>query len=105
MNEKNIKYSEGVYLDKNWDEFETTYNEFCINNKNTAIKMATIILEGFQENEVFRNYVPQSVFYDTNDKIWVVSFWEGENTNSDGPDFNIAIKAENAQVVKMWCGE
>ena len=27
MNEKNIKYSEGVYLDKNWDEFETIIDD------------------------------------------------------------------------------
>ena len=45
----------------------------------------------------------QQVFFDTQDEIWIVSFWE--NNEMVGSDFSIAIKAENAQVIKMWVGE
>lgn len=100
-----IEYEEGIYPYEDLINHELGITETCINKKETAIKIASCILEEFQEKGYFGGYTPQSVFFDTKDKIWIVSFWESRDIYTDGADFSIAIKAENAQVIKMWVGE
>lgn len=100
MNE--ITFQEGVWSDKDWEKVEFPFEKDCIPDKETAVNVTKLFLGKFQQQNYFINYVPQSVFYDTEDKIWIVSFSEGDYP---GADFTIAIRRENAEVVKMWVGE
>ena len=95
-----------IYDNKDWENMDGYIDEICIPDKNMAINIASAILERFKNEGLFINYIAQTVFYDTQDKIWVVSFWENEKKDFiKGGDFCIALKAENSQVIKIWCGE
>ena len=100
-----IPYQEGIYDDKDWENIDIPVNEVCIPDKDTAIKVASAIVDRFQKEGYFPDYIPQTVFFDTEDKIWIISFGENRGLYDDGSDFSIALKAENAEVIKMWVGE
>ena len=103
-NTDRIKYDEGVYPRKDWENLEVAVEEKCVSNKNTAISIGNAILLNFQDQGYFPNYVLQTVFYDTEDEIWILSFWE-DNVNYPGSDFCIAINKSDGRVIKMWVGE
>jgi uncharacterized protein YqgQ len=103
-------YEEGIFEPKDWENIQFPIKDDCIPDKETAIKVAKIFLENLQKQNFFTNNVLGSVFYDTEDKIWIVSFWEESDYMLDGyvtvgGDLSIAIRRENAEVVKMWPGE
>lgn len=104
MNESNITSSKGIYSNKDWDTLELPFSAECIPDSETAIAVTKNIVMSFQKEGKFLDYVPQFVFFDIEDNIWIVSFWP----NIDGyigSSFNIVIKKDNAQVVKMWIEE
>ena len=97
---RGIQYEEGIYHNKAWEDVEFPFNAICIPDKDTAISIATRIVRNFQKDGYFINYVVQSVFYDTEDEIWIIHFWE--NNRGISASFSIALRAENAQVIQMW---
>jgi hypothetical protein len=96
-----VLYEEGSYDKTHWESSGYMSGD-CIPDKNTAIRIAVVILENFQNDVQFKNVVVQKVFFDTQDKIWIVSFWED---GMIGGDFEIAMRADNAQVIRMIAGE
>lgn len=104
MEYSNIEVTEGIYPNKNWDDIMFPISETCVPDKETAVSLARNMIVNFQKNGKFIDYVPQSVFYDTQDHIWIISFWE-DIEGYIGASFSIAIKEDNAQVVKMWVDE
>lgn len=107
-NYTDIKYEEGIYQHKNWNLIEFPIEEVCVPDKETAISIAKGIILNFQEQGKFKEYIPQHVFFDTEDNFWIVSFWPStgnDNIEYIGATFSIAIKKENAQVLKMWINE
>lgn len=65
--------------------FHTTYNE---NNSQSMI-----------------NQTPQSVFFDKQDEIWIVSFGMDSKENVVGGDCSIAIQKQDGRVLRIWFGE
>ena len=100
MNESNIVISSGIYSNKDWDKFEFPFSAECIPDSETAIAVTKSIVMNFQKEGKFCDYAPQLVFFDVEDNIWIVSFWP-KIEGYIGSGFNIAIRKENAQVVKM----
>lgn len=100
---REIIFTEGVWHDKEWNKLEFPFENDCIPDKETAIILTKVFLENFQRQNYFTNYVAQSVFYDTEDRIWIVSF--SESKDYPGAVFSIAIREDNAEVVKMWVEE
>lgn len=96
-----IKISQGIYRDKNWDNYEFPINEICVPDANTALAIAEVILSNYQNQGKFKNYYPQTIFEDTQDQIWIISFYPN-TTNYIGATFNIAIKKEDATIIKIW---
>ncbi len=87
---------------------EVTVTDTCVPDKETAIKIAEGITSGFQKEGYFPGYVPQHVFFDTDKDVWIVSFWaepENDKVIYTGACFSVAIRKDNAAVVKMWVGE
>ncbi len=104
--ERTIPYSEGIYPDKDWDKVEIPFSEDCIADKETAVQFADVILEGFQKRGSFENYSAQEVFLDTEDGIWIVSYWEEKpGVVIVGGGFNIAFRRDDCTVIKMWVEE
>lgn len=104
----NIEFKKGTYYDKNWEEETGTYQQDVIPDKDTAVKIATQIFNGMEKNSDMEKYVPQSVFYDEIDGIWIVSFWEKKEDSemlTVGDDCSIALKRKNGQVLRIWFGE
>lgn len=102
-----VEYESGEYFNKNWDEQVGTYQEDVIPNMETAINVATQIFEGMKKSSDSQEYVPQYVFYDEKDAIWIVSFWKefDSDTVIVGGDCSIAIQRKDGKVMRIWFGE
>lgn len=101
-----IKYESGNFHDKNWNETIGTYSGMAvIPDEETALKIAEAIFDGMEKSKEAQKYVPQSVFYDNQDEIWIVSFWENSNQLTLGGDCNIALQKKDGKVLRIWFGE
>ena len=100
-----IMYETGIYYNKNWNENVGTYTEDVVSDKDTALSIAKIIFKGMRKSKDAEKYVPTSVFYDEQDKIWIVSFSKETEKILVGGDCNIAIQAKDGKVVRIWFGE
>ena len=61
----------GIYEYKDWDDDIGTYKHPVIPNQDVAIAVATQIFRGMVDNNLRENYVPQMVFYDNLDRIFL----------------------------------
>ena len=101
-----IKYESGVFHDKNWSENVGTYSrQAVIPDEETALKIAKAIFDGMEKSKDVQEYVPQSVFYDNQDEIWIVSFWKNSHEITLGADCNIAMQKKDGKVLRIWFGE
>ncbi len=101
-----INYESGSFYDKNWSDPIGTYGgKAVIPDKETALKIATAIFDGMEKSKEAQGYEPQSVFYDYQDEIWIVSFWKNSNQLSLGGDCNIALQKKDGKVLRIWFGE
>lgn len=122
--EQNVNYKEGVYPYKDWSETLLTYTGEAIPNKESALKVATAVFESLQlvgqitppemaedlPPEKLQRFIPQEVFYDEVDHVWIVCFWEPFRKNWDGsfvvgPCCSIALQKENGAVLRIWFDE
>lgn len=104
-----IKIQSGEYHNKIWnnDNNQNVLDMECVPDKESAIQIANIIFGNKQKQGFFEDYKLQSVFYDVNDLVWVVSFWPSSENGIlyAGSDFNIAISKNDAKILSIWCGE
>ena len=101
-----ITYETGVFYDKNWNETIGTYSgEPVIPNADTALSIAEAIFDGMKKSEKAQGYVPQNVFYDEEDEIWIVSFWGDSKKDNLGGDCSIALQKKDGKVLRIWFGE
>lgn len=101
-----IKYESGNFYDKNWSETIGTYSgRAVIPDEETALKVAEAIFDGMEKSRDAQEYVPQSVFYDNQDGIWIVSFWKDSDQITLGGDCSIAIQKKDGKVLRIWFGE
>lgn len=100
-----VEYRTGNFFNKNWDETIGTYKEAVVPNKETALELATVIFDGMDKSETEKKYVPQSVFYDEKDGIWIISFGKESNKTILGEDCSIAIREADGKVLRIWFGE
>lgn len=101
-----VKYESGIFYDKNWNETVGTYSEKeVIPDEETALKIAKAIFDGMTKSKEMQEYVPQSVFYDNQDEVWIVSFWNNSEQLALGGDCNIALQKKDGKVLRIWFGE
>ena len=74
-------------------------------DEETALKIAKAIFYGMEKSKDAKEYVPQSVFYDNQDEIWIVSFGKNSNHIMLGGDCNIAMQKKDGKVLRIWFGE
>jgi hypothetical protein len=97
-----IDYIEGTY-GKEWDQIQWTFHEDAIPDKETAINVANSIMTGMQKAESkYQGLVIVGLFYDTVDKIWVVSFSKGPHVLGG---MCMALRQDDGCVIKMWAAE
>ena len=100
-----VKYESVDYHDKNWSETLGTYAGVAIPDKETALEIAEAIFNGMDKSKDAQEYVPKSVFYDTQDEIWIISFWKDSDEITLGGDCSIAIQKKDGKVLRIWFGE
>ena len=98
-----VLYEEGVCFDDDLENIDFPFERDCIPDMETAISVTKIFIEIFQQQNYFIDYVPTSVYYGTKDNIWVVTFSKG--FDYPGACLIIALRKENAEVIKMWVEE
>lgn len=101
-----ITYESGVYWNKNWyEESVLNYKGEAVPDKETAIKIAQAVFDTMSVSEYAEKYSPQYVFYDTQDEIWIVSFWDDSDATVLGGNCNIAMQKKDGKVLRIWFGE
>jgi len=100
-----ITFETGIYDNKNWEDPVGTYKGAVIPNKDAAVEVASAIFKGINKSETPPEEVPQYVFYDETDGIWIVSFWKDRSSLEIGNDCSIAIQASDGKVLRIWIGE
>ena len=90
------------------DDTIGTYNGYVIPDKETAISVAVQIFSGMEKGKTAEKFLPQSVFYDEEDEIWIVLFTEpikkyGVATLGNG--CCIAMQKSDGKVLRIWFEE
>lgn len=101
----NVEFQTGIYYNKEWEQTAGTYQGDVIPNEEVAVKVAIQVFEGMKKSSKAQNYGPQSVFYDEQDEVWIVSFGEPSEEESVGGGCSIAIQKEDGKVLRIWYGE
>ena len=99
-----LEFESGSHFDVNWEEITLTYTKPVVSDKETAVKIAEAIFSGMEKDEIEKNYVPQYIFFDEQNEIWIVSFWENNDVIIGG-SINIAIQKNDGKVLKIWYDE
>lgn len=105
MEESMIEYKIGVFDFKNWLEQDGAYQGDVIPNEKVAVLVATQIFNGIDKNIAEQAYIPQQVFYDEEDEVWIVSFWpedEEMGLTTLGGDCSIAMQKKDGKVLRIW---
>lgn len=102
---QDLKYQEGIFYDKNWSDTVGTYEGNVVETKETAVAIATAVYNGIDKSQSMSNFTPQSVFFDKQDEIWIVSFGMDSKENVVGGDCSIAIQKLDGRILRIWFGE
>lgn len=83
------------------------YKGNMVPDKETAIKVATVIFQAQKDSDFTKDYLPSSVWYDEADHIWIVIFKRSEDIGKSvcGGNYTICIRESDAQVIGFRAGE
>ena len=86
-----------------------TYDKAAIPNETVAVNVAQQIFDGMRKSEEMEKHVPLSVFFDTKDEIWIVTFNEpfdeATGTIRVGGGYSFAIQKSDGKVLRIWMNE
>lgn len=105
MSDQEIQFEEGIFYDKNWSDTAGTYTGNVVESKETAVAIATAVYNGMRKSQSMSNLTPQSVFFDSQDEIWIVTFGMDGKENVVGGDCSIAIQKQDGRILRIWFGE
>ena len=103
----NVDYCEGTYYNRNWDEPVGSYIGDIVPNMECAIQLSSMIFSQLLNSEAYVHMTPNYVFYDIEEKVWIVSFWDSTKENNASEAFvgdciSIAIQASDGKVLRIW---
>ena len=109
----NVPYEEGDFdSHNNFEQYhsgEGVYEGDVLPDKESAVKAAKGIFEAISERSDLDEFTPLSIFYDPDDKIWVITFCKQLDKSSGwvhlGDSCSVALKSTDAQVVAIWFEE
>lgn len=105
MSDREIQFEEGIFYDKNWSDTAGTYTGNAVESKETAVAIATAVYNGMHKSQSMSDLTPQSVFFDSQDEIWIVTFGMDSKENVVGGDCSIAIQKLDGRILRIWFGE
>ena len=94
----------GMYPDEM--EFVTGYyyNGEIVQNADLAIALATNIFNNMEKIPEMENYIPQLVYLDTEDHLWIIGFWDKDQHENtlDGYYLRIILDAKTGAVKSIY---
>lgn len=87
------------------DDSVGTYKGEVIPNEECAIAVAEAIFNSMPKSNSMRNHTPQNVYFDEDNKAWIVTFCESSNSLTLGGDCSIALQKADGKVLGIWFGE
>lgn len=100
--EYDFEYVTGIYDKTYWDSYRPPVSD-CIETPEEAVRLCEIIIDPKLKEE---GLVAKSVFYDTEDELWIVRFGPDTTLDKDvaivGGAVAFAIRKKDAQVIKFW---
>ena len=109
--EGKIVYSEGIYSDRFWTPEGIAFmgqpieDKFpLVQNKETAAEIASSIFHAqmLVNNWNTENMVVREVFFDTQDKVWIVVFSDPPVSGLAQGTVTMVLRKDNAQVLAIW---
>ncbi len=102
---QNIRYEEGIYHCREWERpvVNNSDVEDKYTDKDTAVSIAYAEIEKLQQNGIREGDVLQYIFFDTEDEVWVMSFYP--NGNELYSTYQIAVSKQTGEILKMWAME
>ena len=92
-----------------YDETIGIYEKAVIPNKEMALEICNTIIKGMQdvsEQLAENEYVPFSIFYDTEKELWIVSYFARKGKEEFvGNGWSIALRKCDGKVLKIWSEE
>ena len=88
-----------------WESENSPFLHDCLADVETASSVAKLIFSEIQREGYCSGYSLQYIEYQSDPGIWVFTFWDGSDDSGPSATFSMAIRKDNAQVVKMWVDE
>lgn len=98
-----ILREEGIYPNNEWENPELPFVHDCVPNAETAIQVTEVYLKSFQSQHLWPDLSLVVVTFDTEDRVWVVTY--AEEPNYPGACLSFAVRQDTGEVIKMWAGE
>lgn len=106
---KDIRYNTGDFEKENlydWEDHAGVYKEDVVPDRDVALTVGIAVFKGVAKGkEHLETYVPQSVFYDTENEFWVVNFYPDydcdEGVYVTGGDCSVFIRKKDGQVFRI----
>ena len=100
MDYSSVRFESGIHELKMLDYPEKSFLDQAVPDKETAIMIAEIIIKNEQKNGYFEDYVPQLVFFDEQEKLWIITFWRDDG--SIGAECKVVIQQDDAKILGIW---
>lgn len=106
-----IDSGSGIYFDKTWiydNETPGTYRGIVVPDETTALSIAAAVFNGMEKSAEVQEFTPQEIFYDVEDRIWIVNFAKEDShpfLQMLGNDCSIVIQASDGKILKIQFGE
>ena len=106
---KDIRYDTGDFEKENlydWEDLAGVYKEDVVPDRDVALTVGIAVFKGIAKNsKSLEDFVPQSVFYDTENEFWVVIFYPDYDSDEGvyvvGGDCSIFIRKKDGQVFRI----
>ena len=89
-----------------WEDHAGVYKEDVVPDRDVALTVGIAVFKGIAKNsKSLEDFVPQSVFYDTENEFWVVIFYPDYDSDEGvyvvGGDCSIFIRKKDGQVFRI----
>ncbi len=106
---KDIRYDTGDFEKENlydWEDHAGVYKEDVVPDRDVALTVGIAVFKGIAKNsKSLEDFVPQSVFYDTENEFWVVIFYPDYDSDEGvyvaGGDCSVFIRKKDGQVFRI----
>ena len=103
------RYWPEMYDEEYWedlDKYEHAYEKDVIPDAETAMKVASVLIENVKKDGLDESFELFGVINDAEKGVWIVSFARAEDVKQglESSCYNIALDKKTGEVILMWPG-